>query len=227
MKQSLILLHGGLGNAESLKEIEGYFSKTWHVLNSDFPGHGKKAGENIRFSIDLFTDYLHRLISEYDLVEPVVFGYSMGGYVALNHALKYPGVIKKIMTYGTKLRWNPEEAKEQVNYLDPEKITEKVPEFGSRLVARHGDHWKRVVRNTAHFITELGEEPSICTQTAVYVRTPVFLMRGSEDWMVTKEESERFISCVSNGTYIEIEGEPHEIERVSKLVLNKKIEELL
>ena len=227
MKQTLILLHGGLGNSQSLKEIENYFSKTWRVFNIDFPGHGDRVEDNVRFSIDLFTDHLHSLILENNIDEPVVFGYSMGGYVALNHALKHPGIIRKIITYGTKLSWNPDEAKEQVRYLDPDKIREKVPEFASMLEARHGVHWDHVVSHTAEFITELGEEPSICTQTAVYVNTPAWLLRGSEDWMVTKKESERFISCAPNATYIEIEGLPHEIERVDTAILCRKIEELL
>ncbi|MBK9228864.1 MAG: alpha/beta fold hydrolase [Ignavibacteria bacterium] len=48
-----------------------------------------------------------------------IFGYSMGGYAALYAAKKYPGVIGKIFTLGTKFEWNEESSASEVKLLSP------------------------------------------------------------------------------------------------------------
>ena len=68
-----------------------------------------------------------------------IFGYSMGGYVALWLARFYPDRVGKIFTLGTKLKWNDEEAEKEIKMLNPEKVELKVPAFAQQLAERHGE----------------------------------------------------------------------------------------
>ena len=121
MKDTLILLHGALGAKgqfhELITELKVYFDV--HAIN--FEGHGGRLSKN-DYSIDLFTgnviDYIQSLIVD----RVVVFGYSMGGYVALNAAMKIPKRISKVITLGTKFKWDMMSAEKEVKMLNPIKI---------------------------------------------------------------------------------------------------------
>src|ERR1044072_7796556 len=86
----LILLHGAIGASDQLQALASVLQQKGrevHVM--DFAGHGKQPfGE--AFGIDYFGWELKRFVKEKDLVKPNVFGYSMGGYVALHLASKEP-----------------------------------------------------------------------------------------------------------------------------------------
>ena len=96
MKEQLLLLHGALGSTAPFDSIIKPLENTYEVYTLNFDGHG---GEPIpeHFSIDLFTNNVIDFLNTKAIDNITVFGYSMGGYVALNAALKVPQKIKKII----------------------------------------------------------------------------------------------------------------------------------
>jgi pimeloyl-ACP methyl ester carboxylesterase len=227
MKPALILLHGGLGDAKLMTPLSEHLNDAYQVICPDFPGHGSNSNVAVIFSIDHFTDFLQQIILDHDLHRPIVFGYSMGGYVALNHVLKYPGRLGKVVTYGTKFRWNPDEATLQSQYLKPQKMEEKVPHFVQLLQNRHGDQWQQVVLRTADLINELGQEPPLTPRTVQRIDIPTYILLGNEDKIVTIEESERLVACIPDATFRHIKGLHHEIEKVDPAILASHLKNCL
>ena len=111
--KSLILLHGALGCSEQFNQLYSLLQDKYEVYKFDFSGHGKNS-DNVEFTIDRFTDDLHAFIKDREIQSTAIFGYSMGGYVALNLALKHADHIQKIITFGTKFDWNPEVAENEI-----------------------------------------------------------------------------------------------------------------
>src|SRR5688572_11472647 len=109
MKDNLILLHGALGSQEQLVELKTLLSEEFNVLLLDFSGHGGMEFDG-PFSIDLFVADTIHLMDTHQLSVAHIFGYSMGGYVALKLAHDHPGRADKIITLGTKYSWSPESA---------------------------------------------------------------------------------------------------------------------
>lgn len=203
-----------------MSALETLLSDSYKVHNLDLPGHGSLADQDRHFSVFTMSEYLGDYLQKNSLTDAKVIGYSMGGYVAMFHALSWPEQIRQIVTIGTKFRWNPEEAETQIKLLDPEKIEEKVPDFASMLADRHGsEHWKMVVRRTAYLMSGLGQEPPLTPRTVQRINIPVHVVVGSEDQMVTREESERVVSCLPNGQIQIIDGIPHEIEKADVKIL--------
>ena len=122
----------------------------------NFEGHGGRPSDR-PYSIDAFSENLVSFIHEKELNQANIFGYSMGGYVALKTAQTRPDLINKIFTLGTKFNWSPESAAKEVKMLNPDKIEEKVPAFAKALQERHspGD-WKVVLRKTSEMMIDLG-----------------------------------------------------------------------
>ena len=112
----LILLHGALGCKETLKSVEELLGNEFDVHCPDLPGHGELS-DGRAFTIMSLVDYLEDYISSHELSSPVIFGYSMGGYLALAHGMKYPDTDAGIMTLATKFAWDKEFAEDEVKRL--------------------------------------------------------------------------------------------------------------
>ena len=128
MKNPILLLHGALGSSEQLIPLQKNLSSERTVFRMDFDGHGNFKSEN-NFSIPLFAQNVIDFLKEKDISKIEIFGYSMGGYVALHFASKFPNFIEKIITLGTKFDWTPEFAEKEIKMLNPSQIQEKVPAF--------------------------------------------------------------------------------------------------
>lgn len=184
----ILLLHGALGSAAQLAPLEKMLAARYVVHALDFPGHGgSRPGD---FSMEGFSGFVHRYIHEKALSQPGVFGYSMGGYAALNLERKHPGSLRFICTLGTKLHWDPAIAAREEKQLQPEIIEAKVPLFAKNLQELHAPaNWKDVVRNTAVMLQALGAAPLLDAAAFASINIPVRLLRGDRDKMVSLEET--------------------------------------
>ena len=205
----LILLHGALGDSRTLdplgESLRGNFNI--HLLN--FSGHGQTAFEGA-FTIDRFADKLEHYIKVNGLQRPGVFGYSMGGYVALALAARQPGIVGAIFTLATKFNWTPESAQRETKYLDPTVIVQKVPAFAQQLRERHGEQWERVCRETAGMMTKLGFDPE---PDFTKIDCPVTIGIGSADKMVSVEESSRVAEGIPNARLHVFQNMEHPLEK--------------
>jgi pimeloyl-ACP methyl ester carboxylesterase len=213
--ENLIILHGALGAKSQFEQLAAQLKGHFHVYTLEFDGHGTKSTEEADFTIELFAQNLKEFMQENNIQKPLVFGYSMGGYVALKLESQYPGSIEKLVTLGTKFDWNPESAEKEAKMLNAEKIEEKVPSFAAYLKSLHGDNnWKTVLQRTAKMMLELGNKPALKSYDFHHILIPVHLLRGEKDAMVTKEETAEVQHLLRNGSYNEIADWLHPINLV-------------
>lgn len=212
MKTDLLLLHGALGSKDQFLKLsellDGHFNN--YIIN--FEGHGDVQSEK-DFTIELFVSNVLNYIDTNDLEGCDVFGYSMGGYVALKLAKDNPGKLGTIMTLGTKFRWDREIAEKEVQLINPEKIENKVPHFAELLKHRHHpSDWKVVMRKTASMMKDLGDGNAMLLEDFRLIRNKVFITLGSDDKMVSIEESMEVADKFVNGQFILIENLKHGFE---------------
>lgn len=213
--KKLILLHGALGDASLFQAWQEALKKNFQCYSFNFSGHGKRSFDDEGFGIEVFADELRKFISSNKLKEADVFGYSMGGYVALYLASLNPELLGKITTLGTKFDWTPESAEKEIEKLNPELITEKVPAFAKALAERHGKkEWKTLVWQTAGMMLELGDEPILTNAVLATIPNEVNILLGDEDNMVSKEESENTAKALPKGNFILLAQTQHPLEKI-------------
>jgi pimeloyl-ACP methyl ester carboxylesterase len=214
----LILLHGALGSKEHFHPlIQALGSAEVHTFN--FEGHGGRPSDR-PYSIAAFSENLTDYIRKNELEKADIFGYSMGGYVALKTALDNPGLIGNIITLGTKFDWSPESAAKEVKMLDPEKIQEKVPAFANALKNRHHPlDWKEVLSKTADMMIAMGSDSVLKEDDLKAIHNQVSVCRGEEDRMVSEKESRWAAEHLPKGRFLQLEGVPHPIEKVPMVSL--------
>lgn len=227
MKPTLILLHGALGASKQLEPLKKELSNQFEVYTFDFEGHGGRQSDN-SFSIDLFTQNVIDFMSENALESASFFGYSMGGYVALNLALRNAIYVDRIFTYGTKFEWTPESAVKEVKMLNPDSILEKVPKFASALSALHSSvDWKINMKRTAEMMINLGKVNGYSDEQLSAIQQKTLIAIGDQDQMVTIEESNHAAQLLPNGRLHVFKDFVHPIERIDLKQLSMEITEFL
>ena len=104
----LLLLHGALGS--TARETSGLLRALGGrrpLLALDFAGHGRSDGfEAEAFSIDLFAENALAVLDFFGVERADVFGFSMGGYVALALARRHPERVRRLAVHATSVFWD-------------------------------------------------------------------------------------------------------------------------
>lgn len=220
----LLLLHGALGSKEQFVELENALSGKFKTQSLNFSGHGRRLSRHHAFTIQNFAHEVLDWMNENQIQTIDVFGYSMGGYVALWLARFYPARVGKIFTLGTKLKWNEEEAAREIKMLNAEKIIEKIPAFAQTLAERHGEHeWKSVMAKTGAMMHDLAHT-HLTEQDFIKIENQILLGCGGKDTMVTFEETDYAHHLLKNSTLKVYENVAHAIEQVPVQLLKNEFE---
>lgn len=223
-RPSLLLLHGAIGASDQLQALAEILTDDFNVYTLDFSGHGKHSDHNGEFSIENFAQDVLDFIDKNNPGNLHIFGYSMGGYVALYLAKNHPEKVNKIMTLGTKFHWDVTTASQEIKHLQPEIIEQKVPAFANTLAQRHGDAcWKTVLQKTAAMMIRMGEKNPLSVNDYKPIVHEVLIMIGDHDKMVSLEETVAVFRAIVNSKLLVIPDTPHPIEKVNLQRLKNEI----
>src|SRR5256884_1166205 len=100
----LVLLHGGLGALEMFGPNLAALAKGRQVIAVDLQGHGRTADIDRPLSVALMADDIAALIKHLGLASADVMGFSLGGGVALQTAIRHPEVVRKLVLVSTPFR---------------------------------------------------------------------------------------------------------------------------
>jgi pimeloyl-ACP methyl ester carboxylesterase len=100
----LILLHGGLGAIEMFGPNLAALASGRQVIGVDLQGHGRTADIDRPLSPALMADDIAALIKHLKLDRPDVMGFSLGGGVAVQTAIRHPEVVGKLVVVSTPIR---------------------------------------------------------------------------------------------------------------------------
>lgn len=223
-KPKLILLHGALGAKSQFEHWLPFLEPNFEVLRLDFEGHGSEPFTNRPFAIANFAENLSNFLDE-QVTEPAnIFGYSMGGYVALYLAAKQPERFAKIFTFASKFHWSPESAAKETKLLDVATILEKVPKFADMLANRHhGNDWQGHLSRTALMMHALGANPALGAEDFAKITTPTRIGIGDSDTMVSLEETIAAYRQIQNAEFQVLPNTPHPLEKINPAVICREI----
>ncbi len=221
---SILLLHGAIGSKDQFTSLKNELEILGHLVYSfNFAGHGDSPLPETPFTIENFKKELLQFVQLHELENCIVFGYSMGAYIALYTAIEYPALFSKIVTLGTKLDWSPEIAAHEIKNLNPQKIKEKVPAFTEKLEKTHGLTWTQLLEQTADFMVQLGKDTPLNNETLTQISTPIVLGLADHDAMVTLDETRNAFKQLPNASMFMIPNAKHPIETVDCNLLAKII----
>jgi pimeloyl-ACP methyl ester carboxylesterase len=95
--QPLVLLHGAYMTIDLMGEIVPALAGSRQVIAVELQGHGHTADIDRPLSYELMADDIAALIEHLAFEKADLFGYSMGGGVALQVAIRHPEVVRKLV----------------------------------------------------------------------------------------------------------------------------------
>ncbi len=98
-REPLVLLHGFTGCAQSWSEIVARLCSDFRCIAPNLPGHGRTVvSEDIAdYRMPHVAATLANLLTEIGLPKTMVWGYSMGGRLALMYASMYPERVSRLV----------------------------------------------------------------------------------------------------------------------------------
>jgi pimeloyl-ACP methyl ester carboxylesterase len=97
--KTIVLLHGFTESQKIWNRFVKALSKEFRVITIDLPGHGKSECVADVHTMELQADVVHAVLKKADVVKSVMIGHSMGGYITLAYARKYPKNLKGICIF--------------------------------------------------------------------------------------------------------------------------------
>jgi pimeloyl-ACP methyl ester carboxylesterase len=90
----VVLVHGFLENSTMWDKITPELIKKNRIITVDLLGHGKSDCLGYSHSMELFAETIEAVLKHLRIRKCILVGHSLGGYVALAFAEKYPKKIK-------------------------------------------------------------------------------------------------------------------------------------
>ena len=94
----LLVLHGAFMTIALMGELIPRLSRTRQVIAVEFQGHGHTGDCDRPLSYEQLADDAAALLRHLGASPADVYGYSLGGGVALQLALRHPGSVRKLVT---------------------------------------------------------------------------------------------------------------------------------
>lgn len=196
----LVLVHGAFSAiGSSFGKLLPELAKSRQVIGVELQAHGHTADIDRPLTTENFADDIAALLRYLEIGRADVLGYSMGGFVALNVAIRHPELVRKlvIMSAGYKLSGIHPGLMEGMGEMQPEMM------YGSpwheeymRIAPRPEDFNTLFVKKT-----EMDKaNQDVPDETIRALKMPVLYLIGDSD-LIRPEHAVEFFRLVGGGVF--------------------------
>jgi pimeloyl-ACP methyl ester carboxylesterase len=110
----LMLIHGGIGASEAFGENVALLARKRRVIVPHMQGHGFTKDIDRPLRYEQMADDVAGLVDHLHLGKVDIMGYSMGGGIALQIAIRHPGKVSRLVIVSTTMArdgWYPDVVK--------------------------------------------------------------------------------------------------------------------
>ena len=175
----LVMLHGGFGTFEMFSALSPALALDHQVIGVDLYGHGRTALTDRPIRFEQMADDIAGLIQHLGLEKADLLGFSLGGAVALQTAIRYPERVNKLVVISTPFKragWHPE-MQAGMTAFDPEFFMNTPIYDGYLRVAPKPEDFPRFVANMGEGMSQDYD----WTEQVSALRTPTLIIAGDAD----------------------------------------------
>lgn len=109
--QPIVFIHGFPFDHTLWSEVISKLENEYYCIAYDMRGFGASEVGSGQYTMESFVDDLEHLLDDLGLSNPIVCGFSMGGYIALRANEKFKTKFKALILANTKTKSDNDEAK--------------------------------------------------------------------------------------------------------------------
>ena len=198
----LVLLHGLAARWQVFGPLIPYLSLDWHLYALDLRGHGQSGRAPGHYRIPDFAGDVTTFVREQVARPTLLYGHSLGGWVALSVAGQCPDFVQAVVVGDTAIFPESIDPAASVSYLADMPIA-------LRSLARSLNQMDPNVMEMFHqgFLTE-GYNPEAILSG---VSCPVLLLQADPELgaLMTDADAERAMSALARAEHIKFQGLGH------------------
>lgn len=196
----LLLLHGAFNTIHlAFATLIPELSRGREVIAVELQGHGHTADIDRPFSFEAMADDVAALLKYLKIDSADIFGYSMGGMIAWQLAIRHPDAVRKLVVASSVYKyegWTPETRAILPN-ITPE-IFQGTPvksEYDS--LAPDPKHWVEFVNKMKKFVSTPFD---FTAEKIKAIKSPTLIIAGDGDGVLPEHAVETF--RLRNGKYM-------------------------
>ena len=177
--EPLVLLPGGFMTIEAMGEIVPQLAATRRVIGVELQGHGHTADIERPLRFELMADDIAALIKHLGLEQADLFGFSLGGGVGLQTAIRHPTLVRKLALASTPFRrdgWYPEVLAGMAS-ISVEGFAGTPIHTTYLQTSPRPDAWPTFVAKMRHLLSEDYD----WTQSVAALKPPTLILVGDAD----------------------------------------------
>lgn len=203
----LVLIHGALMTIGLMGDYPSLLAADRQVIAVELQGHGRTGDIDRPLRYELLADDIAALLEHLDLPRADMFGYSVGGGVALQLAIRHPARVRRVVAASVTYRrdgLHPEMLADPGGD-DPLEALEDSPYHRAyQEVARDPDGWPALVAR----VLELDAHPQAWAADEVAaIGAPTMLIVADND-IVRLEHAVELLHLLGGGVAGDIYGLP-------------------
>ena len=202
----LVLVHGAFMTVEAWGETLSELAKTRQVIAVELQGHGRTADIDRPFSFEQFADDVAALMRHLAVPKADVLGYSLGGGVALQMAIRHPELVDKLVIASATFRsdgWYPEVQK-TVATITPDVFNGTPTRDGYDKVAPDPSGFAGLVERIKTAMVKAYAWPEASIRA---IASPTLIIIGDSDG-VRPEHAVEMFRLLGGGVFGDIAGMP-------------------
>ncbi len=209
----LILLHGNGENCNYFEHQIACFSKDYRVIAIDTRGHGKSPRGKKPFTIKQFADDLYDFMDEKFIDKAILLGFSDGGNIAMEFALKHPERVERLVLNGANL--SPKGVR---------PLYQRPIEIGYRIAKWFASKSDKAKKN-AEMLGLMVNEPNTNPLELAHLKMPVLVVAGTDD-MIKESHTRLIFESLPNAQLAFLKGD-HFVANKNPKVFNALVKSFL
>jgi pimeloyl-ACP methyl ester carboxylesterase len=193
----VVMLHGAYMSAESMKPMIEGLAKARQVITMDLQAHGRTADIDRPITYEAMADDVDALMEKLGVGEADVFGYSMGGSLAYQLAIRHPGRVRRLAAAsGTcKTEGMYPELISMIGQMTPELFAGSPMEAEYKKLAPRPENFPKLVQK----LVTLDTTPQDWTADAIRgIKAPTLVISADAD-VIRPEHSVEIFRLRSGG----------------------------
>jgi pimeloyl-ACP methyl ester carboxylesterase len=216
-----LVMHGGLGSIELMNYQIRALAKSHFVIAPDSRGHGRSSDSNAPLSYALMSDDMSELIDHLKLDRVDVVGWSDGGIIGLDLAMRHPNRVNRLVAISANFYVSGIMGSSS----DTESLDTEVPP--PRL------HYRLLAPDLAHgpvFYRKVVEmwrtQPHYTISDLSHIEAPTLVIAGESD-LVRRDHTDQLAKAIPKSQEFIVQGADHGVPYEKSAIVNSAILQFL